>query len=202
MTFQLAPKGVQTAAKVKRKLKQRAQGGSAKTTAQALVAIRRKAADATRTAKLAAIAESQSDEDGEDSDGTQQLQQRSCGLKNTTRLLQYLYKIDSRQVKKHKAMKYNLFHALMTNDCALTVKGVEKKIKGLDTFIKEVKRDVHASASLRPRMSDPDFEDGKLDDDADESWGLRGSLPHRLRTPPHPCLHTCGTWWLERSSHL
>ena len=118
--------------------------------AKAQVAQRQKLAKQKQTLDLASVAEDIAVFTGEDGD----LEHTTLG--HITSLCKYLYQLDSNQGSKVEPFKFLLLYGSMTEDLTLNVRGKLVAVKGLSSLRKILKQDIYTSASLKPRLSDPD----------------------------------------------
>eukprot|EP00959_Pyramimonas_sp_CCMP1952_P158254 3309673-Pyramimonas_sp.AAC.1 len=90
--------------------------------------------------------------------------------------IDYILKIDRRQNDLADAFKYAALCGVLNGEVTITVNMAQKDIKGFSKLIKHFKTYVYKSLKLMPRVSDPDFVQGKFDEE-DDDGNFDGLVP-------------------------
>ena len=100
--------------------------------------------------------------------------------------MEYLYKVDNRQVEKIKSFTAIGLYAAVHGSVDLTIKGTKKTYGAWSTIRKLMKAEVYRAAQLRPRISDTDFAD--LDVDAKNDDGAADNDANTFNSKVHDAM--------------
>jgi len=79
----------------------------------------------------------------------------------------YMLKLDGRQRTLVTSFRFASLVGALAGVVTLTMRGEERPVKGFNKLSKIFKAELYRTAMLQPRLSDPDFLDGAIDDDVD-----------------------------------